>query len=94
LLFSSSTSFSSSIYLGRSPARGVPADVFSKQLQITNMGTSYLFISDLYFFPMGWQFPGRNTNSTSSPLPMRIVNTGVATTNGSANPYQDVWDFL
>eukprot|EP00455_Lapot_gusevi_P005738 TRINITY_DN1244_c0_g1_i5.p1 TRINITY_DN1244_c0_g1~~TRINITY_DN1244_c0_g1_i5.p1 ORF type:complete len:323 (+),score=152.16 TRINITY_DN1244_c0_g1_i5:32-970(+) len=80
-------------YVGRRVARGVTADVFSGFHQRTVRGVTFSFTMDMYFFPQGWEFPGRTNGS--SQLPLRIINTGNYTdANGVVRNYRDTWDFF
>jgi len=75
------------MYIGRKLARGVIADVWSAPVVKGN----YNFTMELYFYPQGWQFPGRTIAATERVL-MRIINTG-SFKNGTNNvSYEDIID--
>ena len=67
-------------YVGRSTVRSVYADVyqgsFTAQPGYGNLSVSW--ITTLYLFPEGWQYPGR-TAATDLRLPLLIVNNGSVT---------------
>lgn len=97
LLFAEHGRFNASeqTYLGRVGARGVVADTFRSHHRIENSNTVFEFDSDVYFFPLGWSFPGRGgANETALPrMPLRVRNEGRQTSaDGSFVAYVDEWD--
>lgn len=81
-------------YHGRRFARGVMADVWRGNHSVNANGGVFNFVSDIYFFPIGWQFATRPAITRDTQIPMRIVNTGNFTANGVTTPYSDIWDLF
>lgn len=87
------TFFSGSVYVGRKLARGINADVFMKQQNRTlPNGDLYSYFQSVYYFPEGWQFPGRPAYSV--PVPLRVIHEGVVVSKGVSTPFYDMFDIF
>jgi len=82
-------------YLGRISTRAVSADVWrSPIVRIGTDGLTYTFNADIYFYPVGWQFPGRAGVNAATRIPLRIVTNGTASDGTSFYDAWDLFDFI